>query len=466
MNRLLKLSRKLKEIDFLEESFNLFCLEKFAGILQDTIENFPEYEAELIQAGKKYKPKFIPWIANALNRQEDLSLIFEALDKFIRYENSLDDREINHYKSSNEILNKISILEKSKTQDRKKEEQNLEGQYQVIYESERFKVYCPYTRGASCFLGKGTKWCTSANNKNLFNEYSMQNNFLYYIFSLGVSRENSMYKIGIMINKFYESELDELVEEDDQLNLEDSFMECYDAENTMITIGDIKSHLSSEFNQIFKLMGDHIKSFEMSPHKKKIKSLNFEDFLLSLNDIEDLKEKESFLYSVLESSDDNLMEKIIAKYLELSKKQDLDDEKDFDLIEKAIIHYIYLPKHIYMASVNESLTKLNQRLFEESNLNKNAKNTILSKLRLPEDFLKKMSLMAIQNENFEFKILLASNPYVSLESLDAFIKSEANSNEHLMELMQIIKYSNYSYIKLKELNELIAKINFYISLIK
>lgn len=54
-----------------------------------------------------------------------------------------------------------------------KEEANR-GQARSFYEDDQIRVIIPDDREAACYYGQGTRWCTAANNNNMFGNYSSQ----------------------------------------------------------------------------------------------------------------------------------------------------------------------------------------------------------------------------------------------------------------------------------------------------
>lgn len=68
----------------------------------------------------------------------------------------------------------------SREKDRKKETKLSEKDYDVLYKSDYATLYKPKSQAASCKLGAGTKWCTSANVNNQFDSYTAQGIVLFY----------------------------------------------------------------------------------------------------------------------------------------------------------------------------------------------------------------------------------------------------------------------------------------------
>ena len=115
--------------------------------------------------------KFLLFLGNALNPSDvesQLNKAKELINKFIKYQNVLDQRDINQYKSLEDIQYAISAHENKVRRDVKK----LEGADQV-YEDDTFSIVTPQTHKASCYYGAGTKWCTaSMNGDTHFDRYN------------------------------------------------------------------------------------------------------------------------------------------------------------------------------------------------------------------------------------------------------------------------------------------------------
>ena len=80
-----------------------------------------------------------------------------------------------------EFIDFIEDLEnkKSKTQKNKQAKEGAE----LVAKNNEWKVYRIETHAASCFYGKGTKWCTAGRGSRYFNDYKKRGIVLYYIIS-------------------------------------------------------------------------------------------------------------------------------------------------------------------------------------------------------------------------------------------------------------------------------------------
>ena len=72
----------------------------------------------------------------------------------------------------------------------------------VIYEDENVKVIRPNTKLASCYFGKGTKWCISAEmSQNYFDSYTSQGKAFYFMFWAGAPNPNHPFaKVAMVVD--------------------------------------------------------------------------------------------------------------------------------------------------------------------------------------------------------------------------------------------------------------------------
>ena len=88
----------------------------------------------------------------------------DALSRFHRLRNNLEIKDINGYKSVRQLLDAVS--DKKSTSDIKR------SGAEKVYEDGEWLVIVPHTEEASKLYGKGTKWCTAADNDNYFDYYN------------------------------------------------------------------------------------------------------------------------------------------------------------------------------------------------------------------------------------------------------------------------------------------------------
>ena len=97
------------------------------------------------------------------NRLEDADVIRTALENFERIKPQLqpNERDIGRYKSFYRFEDFVdSKMDPERKQNMKKELLDR-SDVKVLYNGPMGTVAVPYSKDASCELGKGTKWCTA-----------------------------------------------------------------------------------------------------------------------------------------------------------------------------------------------------------------------------------------------------------------------------------------------------------------
>lgn len=143
--------------------------------------------------------KFLIFLGDVIdpnNFDETIKTTEELIEKFIRYQQVLDKKDINQYKTLDDIKDAINSHENKVRRQVKK----LDGA-DLVYEDDRFTVVTPLNHKTSCYYGAGTKWCTSAfNGETHFEEYSSDGKLFYVIDKKGKSSDR-FYKVAVL-NKF------------------------------------------------------------------------------------------------------------------------------------------------------------------------------------------------------------------------------------------------------------------------
>jgi hypothetical protein len=140
-------------------------------------------------------PKFLNWVGktfDAINFEENFIKLVTALNKFEKISSNLPKTDINQYGGLAELLTSLSEYDsKSKRNIRKVQGGN------VVYEDDRFFIVNPLTHEASCYYGKGTKWCTAADSNHQFNQYN-QDGKLFYILDKTLPTNDPFYKVALL----------------------------------------------------------------------------------------------------------------------------------------------------------------------------------------------------------------------------------------------------------------------------
>ena len=124
--------------------------------------------------------KFLNFLGKVISPEsvnEDLMNAKIAIEKFIKYQNNLEEKDINQYDSLKDISDAISKHENKIRRDVKE----IDGA-DVVYEDDRFTVVSPKTHEASCYYGAGSKWCTAAKSSDAhFMSYNRDGKLFYFL---------------------------------------------------------------------------------------------------------------------------------------------------------------------------------------------------------------------------------------------------------------------------------------------
>ena len=140
--------------------------------------------------------KYLTFLGNVVpteNFDESLSKAEKVVEKFIKYQQALETRDINQFKSLEEIITAINNHENKVRRTVK----SVDGA-NIVYEDDRFTVVTPQTHKASCYYGAGTKWCTaSMNGSSHFDNYNVEGK-LFYILDKQAKSNDKYYKVALL----------------------------------------------------------------------------------------------------------------------------------------------------------------------------------------------------------------------------------------------------------------------------
>jgi len=124
--------------------------------------------------------KFLNFLGKVISPEsvnDDLMKAKIAIEKFIKYQKNLEEKDINQYDSLKDISDEISKHENKVRRDVKE----IDGA-DVVYEDDRFTVVSPKTYEASCYYGAGSKWCTAAKSSDAhFMSYNRDGKLFYFL---------------------------------------------------------------------------------------------------------------------------------------------------------------------------------------------------------------------------------------------------------------------------------------------
>ena len=138
-----------------------------------------------------------------------ISQIIDAVDDFIKNQNKLKKKDLNQYKNIDEIGMAIhkDIIEPRIAKARKQRGENPRtqafvdaGEGTVIYEDDRFFVVRPDSMESSCYFGAKTKWCIAQHPNDYFNEYTKDDQKIFYFIKDDTKKPDDQYsKIAVQL---------------------------------------------------------------------------------------------------------------------------------------------------------------------------------------------------------------------------------------------------------------------------
>lgn len=175
-----------------ESSFiKLFEATNLSDIYQKYYSNIPKDEFnEIVSADPTWnsdKPnnmgKYGKWLLSLyMSKRLKLEDLYKAktyLSYFVKYNNVIDNKDINTYKSLNDLYSVVSNFIENPDQATSKQDviRKIKEGAEKVYEDNEWLVIIPHTEEASCYYGKGTQWCTAADKgSNMFDHYNEKGN--------------------------------------------------------------------------------------------------------------------------------------------------------------------------------------------------------------------------------------------------------------------------------------------------
>ena len=206
-----KLSVALKNDNFVGDSFKQ-CLNEKNSYLKSGID-------ELLKADPK-KGKFIQaiirWYVSNEFKLEDVHRLNEDLTFFNRVKNKIENKDLLTYDTLKSVYDAIRPFQENENDSKSNKELMREAKAgaKKLYQEPGMIILELETEEAAKLYGKGTRWCTAADNNNMFKHYHDQG-ALYVI--IANDPNGAMRKFQC----HYESE--QMMDEDDSsVNLENT----------------------------------------------------------------------------------------------------------------------------------------------------------------------------------------------------------------------------------------------------
>lgn len=149
------------------------------GIFNKIVSSDPTWrEDKPNKMGKFGKWLLKLWVSRKL-MLEDLYKATEYLSYFVKYNNRIEIKDINKYHSLPELYNIVKVFMDNPeiATSNSDEVRRIKEGADKVFENGEWLVIVPHTKEASCYYGKGTQWCTAAEqSNNMFDHYNNQGN--------------------------------------------------------------------------------------------------------------------------------------------------------------------------------------------------------------------------------------------------------------------------------------------------
>lgn len=175
----------------------------YVDILRDYYDGFQDSDEYLVDTFLEFLeselgyPKYIPWAIiryiRGEYRYEDVvfnfsQLIhhFETIKPYLKRMGKSTDIMQYSFKDVEDLYYNVKETQAVSGKDlRKQRSQQIREQSEIIYDGDLGMLVIPKTQEASCYWGKGTRWCTAADNNNMFKMYSADGPLYIWIDSEG-----------------------------------------------------------------------------------------------------------------------------------------------------------------------------------------------------------------------------------------------------------------------------------------
>jgi hypothetical protein len=116
-------------------------------------------------------------------------------------------RDINQIETYSHLSQAVNVAEHTQ-QDKERRKQAKEREKaearegsSVIAENDYYTMIRPTTAEASCYYGKGTKWCiSSTQSANYFDEYTSEGKSFFFVFFANISNDSKFKKLALVVD--------------------------------------------------------------------------------------------------------------------------------------------------------------------------------------------------------------------------------------------------------------------------
>ncbi len=218
---------------------------KFKNVDSDWIDRISERDPSgnnkyLMWAVKQFEKISEPWVKKHKDSGretwsgEDADAVYQAyrvvvdaMEKFHANSQRLKNRDINAYKTVDDVIAAIKKLGLSQKQKRRKKREQAKEGSTILEENDDFWLIRPDTTEASCYYGQGTKWCISATqSRNYFKQYTQEGKTFYMLMLKNLDDEDDGKKLALVYARDWgDGEPEEIYDAVDDSIDEDEFFE-------------------------------------------------------------------------------------------------------------------------------------------------------------------------------------------------------------------------------------------------
>jgi hypothetical protein len=192
--------------------------------------------------------KYLMWVGkifDSINFNSNFNDLVTKLREFDKISSNLPLTDINSYNNLEQLAKALfDYANRPRRQVKKVEGGN------VVYDDNRFFVVNPLTHQASCYYGKGTKWCTTTDSDYQFKQYN-DDGKLFYILDKTKPTNDPYYKIALL-RKFNGDKIFYDAQDTTIKNIESVIEPNYLKE----LITSIDDYLNSEYTGQIKIYSD------------------------------------------------------------------------------------------------------------------------------------------------------------------------------------------------------------------
>ena len=201
-----KLRQLIREITSKDAWINYYSDETKYPLLKGDEDLFNKINNIYTDNLNNFNKGIFTWLYNLIKKnelkEEDFYKAKNYISLFNKFINRIpkESRDINSFKSLNDLYDVIKEFEGNEDAPTSKQDelrQIKEKEVKKVFENGDWLVMIPLTERASCLIGKGTQWCTAADeSNNMFDNYNSDGP-LYVIVN---KDDNSKYQLHFESN--------------------------------------------------------------------------------------------------------------------------------------------------------------------------------------------------------------------------------------------------------------------------